>query len=84
MFTHGAFGIRIRPGADQADVKTVHYWYRRNGKPSNRGIDGGKIDLLRLTIKDDITGWFSAGRWYVPVEDEWSREALRIVLTRWN
>ena len=84
MYSHGAFGIRIGTGLTLDEVRKVHYWIRTTGKKSRKGINGGKIDLLRLTINDEMTAWYSSGEWGIPVSDPHSQKALEKLLKRYN
>lgn len=84
MFEHGTFGIRIGTGLTLDEVRNVHYWIRTTGKRSRKGIDGGRIDLLRLTINGEMTAWFSSGQWGIPVSDPHSQKALDKLLKRYN
>ena len=84
MFNHQTYGVRVGDTLDPAEVKTVHCWYRRTGYRTRRGINGGQIDLLKLSIGDEITGWYSDGEWSIPVTDPHSKKALDKLLKRWN
>ncbi len=84
MFDHGIYGIRVGDGLTLDEVRNVHYWIRTTGKKSRKGIDGGRIDLLRLTIGEEMTAWFSSGQWGIPVSDPHSQKALDKLLKRYN
>ena len=84
MYTHGTFGLRVGSGLTLDEVRNVHYWIRTTGKKSRKGIDGGRIDLLRLTIGEEMTAWFSSGEWGIPVSDPHSQKALDKLLKRYN
>ncbi len=79
MFNHLTYGIRVGDGVDMDHVRNVQVWYRRTGR-TNRGINGTEIDLLRLTIKDEVTAWYSSGRWSIPIHDPYSEAALNKLL----
>ena len=84
MFDRGCLGIRIGSTVDPSEVKTVHYWYRTTGRRTRQGIDGGRIDLLQLSIGDQITAWYSSGEWSIPVSDPHSKAALEQLLRKYN
>ena len=79
MFSRGCYGIRVGDS-----VKTVKYWYRATGRKTKRGIGGGRIDLLQLSIEDRVTAWYSGGRWGTVIADPHSEKALDKLLRKWN
>ena len=84
MFNLGCLGVRVGDGVEKEGVRTVHYWFRTTGRRTRQGIDGGRIDLLQLTIGSEITAWYSCGEWSIPVSDPHSEAALELLLTRYN
>ena len=84
MYAHKEFGIRIGHTLDPSEVKTVAAWYHAEGRKSRNGINGGRIVLLKLSVGDEITGWFSDGKWGIPVTDPHSKAALEKLLKQCN
>lgn len=82
MWNHVSYGIQIGEGILPEDIKTVNLWYRDTGDVTHQGIDGGKVDLLRLSIDDRVTGFYTSGEWAVPVTDPFSEKAVEKLLGR--
>lgn len=60
-----------------------HYRIECLNKPSECGINGGRITKLLLQKKDEITCSYNAG-WDVKPKDELSKMALCILLKDYN
>ena len=74
MWKEGTLGVK-------GDI--FHYWVKQYEKPSQFGIEGGRVSKLMLKRKGQIVCNYDRG-WDIRPVDENAETALRILLKDYN
>ena len=72
-----------REGSIKAGKSIFHYWVKHYEKPSDHGIDGGRISKLMLKRNNEVVCNYDRGLDVEPADKE-TETALAILMKEYN